>query len=250
LSLATLEVADGIATITLRRPEARNALSLELLGALHDRCDELASRSDAHVALLRGEGKAFCAGMDLKAVLHDPAAPRRLLRSIAELTLKVRALPMVTVAMAHGAAIGGGCGLACVCDVVLTHAESKMGYPEVDLGVCPAVVAPWLVRKIGAGRARRVLLMGGVMSGGEAFALGMADLLARDEAELASMTSATVSRLARGGPEALRTTKALLNRLDGSELAGHVRQGAELSADVIAAPQTQQRLREKLGPGR
>jgi isohexenylglutaconyl-CoA hydratase len=248
MPLATLEVADGIATITLRRPEARNALSLELLWALHERCDELARRTDAHVTLLRGEGKAFCAGMDLKAVLHDPAAPRGLLRSIAELTLKVRALPMVTVAVAHGAAIGGGCGLACVCDVVLTHEQSKMGYPEVDLGVCPAVVAPWMVRKIGAGRARRVLLMGGVMRGSEAHALGIADLLARDEAELEALTATTLARLAQGGPNALRATKALLNRLDGAELAGRVRDGAELSADVIATPQTQLRLREKLGP--
>jgi methylglutaconyl-CoA hydratase len=245
--LAALTISDRIATIAMQRPESRNALSIELLGALRTQVDLVARRDDVSVVVLEGAGKAFCAGMDLKAVLDDPAAPRRLLNALAELTLALRALPAVTVAKVRGAAIGGGCGLACVCDLALTHADSKMGYPEVDLGVCPAVVAPWLVKKIGAGRARRVLLLGGVMSGREAHALGMVDTLVEAEGELDSACDELCARLAKGGAHAIRATKEILNTIDQSTDGALVRRGADLSADVVATPQTQQMLRAKMG---
>ncbi|MFO0830341.1 MAG: enoyl-CoA hydratase/isomerase family protein [Phycisphaerales bacterium] len=244
--LATLSMSGRIATLSLNRPDARNALSIDLLGALHAHADALARRDDVSVLVLTGAGKSFCAGMDLKAVLDDPAAPRRLLHLLADFTVKLRALPMVTLAKVNGAAIGGGCGLSCVCDIAITHADSRMGYPEVDLGVCPAVVAPWLVRKIGAGPARRVLLMGGLMSGQEAFGLGMVDHVVPGAADLEAAAGALAEKLAKGGPHALRATKQLLNSIDGSNDAAIVGRGADLSADVVATPQTQQLLRARL----
>lgn len=245
-NLATLTTSGRIATLTLNRPDARNALSIDLLGALHAHAEALARRDDVSVLVLTGAGKSFCAGMDLKAVLDDPAAPRRLLHLLADFTLKLRALPMVTLAKVNGAAIGGGCGLACVCDIALTHSDSKMGYPEVDLGVCPAVVAPWLVRKIGAGAARRVLLMGGLMSGQQAFGIGMVDQIVPGAGDLDGAADALAQRLAQGGPHALRATKNLLNTIDGSVDATLVKRGADLSADVVAMPETQRTLRAKL----
>ena len=86
----------------------------------------------------------------------------------------------MTVAKVNGAAIGGGCGLACVCDLAVTHADARLGFPEVDLGLCPAVVAPWVVKKIGQGPARAMLLRGGVMTGEEAYSRGLVDVLADD----------------------------------------------------------------------
>ncbi len=154
--LAKLSFHGRAATLSLNRPDARNALSIELLAALHARVGEIAARDDVTILVVTGEGKSFCAGMDLKAVLKSPELPLRLLSSLAEFTIKLRALPQVVVAKVNGAAIGGGCGLACVCDIAITHGDSKMGFPEVDLGVCPAVVAPWLVKKVGAGRARQI----------------------------------------------------------------------------------------------
>jgi methylglutaconyl-CoA hydratase len=245
MQLATLTLSGRIATLALHRPETHNALSIDLLEALHARARELASMPDVSVLVLTGVGKSFCAGMDLKAVLDDPAAPRRLLHLLADFTLALRGLPMVTVAKVQGAAIGGGCGLSCVCDIAITHAQSKMGYPEVDLGVCPAVVAPWLVRKIGAGKARRVLLMGGLVSGQQAFELGMVDHVVPTLQELDDACNAIVQRLAQGGPHALRATKHLLNTLDGSSDASLVKRGADLSADVVATPETQAMLRER-----
>jgi enoyl-CoA hydratase/carnithine racemase len=121
-----------------------------------------------------------------------------------------------------------------------------MGYPEVDLGVCPAVVAPWLVRKIGAGAARRVLLSGGLMSGRQAFELGMVDHLTESVEALDAATETLATRLATGGPHALRATKDLLNRLDGSLDASTVKQGADLSAKVVVMEETRAMLRAKM----
>jgi enoyl-CoA hydratase/carnithine racemase len=122
-----------------------------------------------------------------------------------------------------------------------------MGFPEVDLGVCPAVVAPWLVRKIGAGRARKVLLTGGLLTGAEAMQLGMVDHCVEQAADLDAACEKLAARLAEGGPNALRATKGLLNELDGSMDADLIRRGAALSASVIATPETQATLRTKLG---
>lgn len=248
---ATLYFDGTIARLTINRPDARNALSIEILDALHERLAELESDArGAHVLVLSGAGKAFCAGMDLKAVLvelsGDPALGKRLLTGLAELTLRLRALPMVTIASVNGAAIGGGCGLTCVCDLSVTHADAKLGFPEVDLGLCPAVIAPWVLRKLGPGVGRRALLMGGVMSGEEAKGIGLVDFLAPDRAGLDTLTGEVTQRLGAGGPKALAATKALLNRLDGSGDRDAVLRGAELSASVLATPEAQAALKARM----
>lgn len=244
--LATLTFDGPIAELTLNRPDSRNALSPDLLAALHDRAGELAARPDVTVLRLTGAGKAFCAGMDLKLVLGDAPLAEQLLTSLADLTLKLRLLPMVLVAVVNGPAIGGGCGLVTVCDLAITFADNKMGFPEVDLGVCPAVVAPWLVRKIGFGPARRVLLSGGLMSGAQAHDLGIVSALVPTHAELQPAAATLVERLASGGPHALRATKSLLNDIDGSRDHAVLREAAALSARVLNTPETQSTLRRKL----
>lgn len=233
-TLCLLERRGAIATLTLNRPEARNALSIDLLDALNARLDELAHMADINAAILTGAGPAFCAGMDLKAVLNEPGAPERLLNKIADATLKLRALPMPTIARVNRAAIGGGCGLMCVCDFAITHGDAKIGYPEVDLGVCPAVVAPWLVRKIGAGAARRVLLAGGTMNGARAHQLGLVTALAPAD-ELDQTANELAQRIAAGGPAAIRATKKWLNELDGPDLAAQVAKGAQISTEVVTS---------------
>ena len=196
--------------------------------------------------LLAGEGKAFCAGMDLKSVLNEPGGAGRLLSAIAELTIKLRRLHAVVVGRVRGAAIGGGCGLACVCDMTVTHPEAKWGYPEVDLGVCPAVVAPWLVEKIGAGRSREVLLMGGTFNGARAHELGLATHLAEKDS-LESETEAVVERLASAAPGALRTTRAWLAEMSGGAIEEAARRGAALSAEVVQGEEAQTALRVRFG---
>jgi enoyl-CoA hydratase/carnithine racemase len=244
--LCTLAIDGSIARLTFNRPDARNSLSRELLGAMHARVDELQSRADVAVTIVTGEGKAFCAGMDLKAILGDGSAAGDLLVRFAELTWKLRNLPQVTVACVNGAAIGGGCGLAVVADVSVTHADAKVGFPEVDLGVSPAVVAPWLVRKVGAGKARCILLRGGVMSGAEAHAAGFIDLCVPSIDELNGAAENLARRLAQGGRLALRATKGLLNEIDGSVSLEELRRAAALSAEVFNSPEAQERMRARL----
>lgn len=244
-----LDISGLVATLTINRPESRNAMSLEILDAMHDATDTIAS-SDTSVLVITGTGRAFCAGMDLKAVLielsGDEGMGLRLLTRLAELTLKIRALKQVTLASVNGAAIGGGCGLTCVCDMTISHTEAKLGFPEVDLGICPAVIAPWVVKKLGPSTARKAMLMGGVMSAQEALDIGLVDQLAADQDSLDSLCEETAQRLASGGPKALSATKDLLNSLDGSTDTEMVLRGATLSAEVLATPEAQAALAARM----
>ncbi|MDF1810064.1 MAG: enoyl-CoA hydratase/isomerase family protein [Phycisphaerales bacterium] len=244
-----LDIDGLIATLTINRPEARNAMSIEILEGMHSAVDSL-SNSETTVLVITGTGRAFCAGMDLKAVLielsGDASVGKQLLSSLAELTLKIRNLHQVTVASVNGAAIGGGCGLTCVCDVTISHADAKLGFPEVDLGICPAVIAPWVVRKLGPGVARRAMLMGGVMSGRDGFDIGLVDYLSETRDELDELTESIAQRLSTGGPKALSATKKLLNTIDGSQNDELVRKGAEISATVLATPEAQAALKARL----
>lgn len=241
-ALVTYTAADGIVTVTLDRPESRNALSLELIRALGEALRRAATERGIRVLVLAGAGKSFCAGMDLKAVLDDPAAMGEMLRELSRVSRFLRRLDVPTIARVQGAAIGGGCGLMIVCDFAITHPEAKLGYPEVDLGICPAVVAPWLVRRIGAGRARAMLLAGGTMSGSEGFGAGLATHLV-PQAELDSTVADLARRLAGGGRRALSATKRWLNELDGSEQDAVLDKAAEISAEIIAGDEARERLR-------
>lgn len=244
-TLVNLESTGGISRLSFQRPDVRNALSIAMLAEAIDAVASLPVSTA--VLVITGEGRCFCAGMDLKAILDDPTAPRRLLGSLGTLTLRLRELPCPVIARVNGAAIGGGCGLACVADFTVTHADSKMGFPEVDLGVCPAVVAPWVVRRVGAGAARRILLAGGLMSGREAFEAGLATHLVETREELDGAVNALAAKLASGGAKAMAATKGLLNDLDGSRDAALLERAAALSAEVIAGPEAQAMLRKARG---
>ena len=232
----------GITTMTLNRPSKRNALSLELIEAMYEKLEEVERDKEMRVFVLAGEGRSFCAGMDLKGVIDDPVKMKQMLRRLSEATKRIRSLPVPTIATVQGAAVGGGCGLMVVCDFAFTHPEAKVGYPEVDLGVCPAVVAPWLIKKLGAGKARAMLLAGGTMSGEQGFQAGLATHLCEQDALLDSVDSFAMN-LARGGKEAMATTKKWLNELDGSLDDDVLRRAADLSAEIIAGEEAQSRLK-------
>ncbi|MCA9284567.1 MAG: enoyl-CoA hydratase/isomerase family protein [Phycisphaerales bacterium] len=241
MPLVLMESSDGVVTITLNRPEAHNALSLDLIVELGTAVESVATDPDLRVVVLAGAGKSFCAGMDLKAVRDDPVAMGEMLRRLSQATRQLRRLPVPVIARVQGAAIGGGCGLMVVADFAVTHPEAKVGYPEVDLGICPAVVAPWLVRRIGAGPARAMLLAGGTMTGAEGHARGLATHLAELD-RLDDAVQSLVRRLVAGGPKALAATKKWMNDLDGSCDDAVLDRAAEISAAVIAGTEAQGRL--------
>lgn len=247
LAITTFE--GGIATLTLNRPEQRNALAPELIEALNDALGVIergAETAEARVLIIAGAGKSFCAGMDLKGVLSDPVKMAAMLRGLSLVMRRIRRLPIPTIARVQGAAVGGGCGLMVVPDFAFTHPEAKVGYPEVDLGVCPAVVAPWLIRKLGPGPARAMLLAGGTMSGRDGFDAGLATHLV-EESELEAAAAELAKKLLKGAPHAIAITKRWLNELDGSMDDAPLEKAAELSAQVIAGPEAQGRLRKLYG---
>lgn len=244
--LALSRLDDGILTITLNRPDKHNALSLDLIEALHDAVEAAHRNAQARVVILTGAGRSFCAGMDLRGVITDVPAMSRMLDTLAMTALRIRALPVPTIAMVNGAAVGGGCGLMVVTDLAITHPDAKVGYPEVDLGVCPAVVAPHLIRKIGAGRARAMLLSGGTITGEEGHRRGLVDHLVLRE-QLESFTHDLARKLATGGRHAQAVTKRWLNELDGSLDEAIAHRAASLSAEVIAGEEAQTNLRRLFG---
>ncbi len=236
----------GVATVTMNRPDARNALSRDLIEALDLAVGQVEADASLRVMVLAGAGAAFCAGMDVKGVMSDPAGMRVMLQGLARVTLRIRRLALPTIAKVQGAAVGGGCGLMVVTDFALTHPEAKVGYPEVSLGLCPAVVAPWLIRRIGPGRARAMLLAGGTYGGDEAFRLGLATHLVPQD-RLEAETGRLAQQLCGGGRQAIAVTKQWLNELDGSLDPALLKRGADLSADVIAGEEAQARLRARFG---
>ncbi|MGA1392815.1 MAG: enoyl-CoA hydratase/isomerase family protein [Phycisphaerales bacterium] len=241
--LVKTTIDGGVCEIRMNRPDVRNAISHELIHAMEAAIASVEENHAIQVAVLSGEGKSFCAGMDLKAVAKDPHAMADMLRALSRVSRRLRRLRVPVIARVQGAAVGGGCGLMVVCDFAVTHASSKVGYPEVDLGICPAVVAPWLVKKIGAGPARAMLLLGGTMSGREGFERGLATHLVEDESQLDEQVAAIAKRLCAGGPHAMAATKRWLNELDGSYEDKVLDDAAELSATMIAGEEAQTRLR-------
>jgi methylglutaconyl-CoA hydratase len=244
--LVSLSIDGAVATMTMRRPEARNALSIDLIAALECTIETIEGDDSLRALIFAGEGKCFCAGMDLKGVMSDPATMADMLRGLSRITRRLRRLDIPVIARVQGAAVGGGCGLMVVADFAVTHPEAKVGYPEVDLGLCPAVVAPWVIRKIGAGPARALLLRGGTMSGEAGYKLGLASHLVAEDA-LESTCLDLARSLGTGGRQAIAVTKRWLNELDGSMDDAALDKAAELSARVIASDEAQNRLRELFG---
>jgi methylglutaconyl-CoA hydratase len=202
-----------VATLTLNRPEKRNAISFELIDDVRRGLEEVAE-SESVVLILTGAGKAFCSGMDLenlKALLGR--SPEQNLKDSQTMVQLFRALyefPKVTIAAVNGAAIAGGTGLALLCDFTLAVPEAKFGYTEARIGFVPAIVSTFLLRQVGEKQARDLLLTGRLFSSDEALHMGLinevvpSDKLMPKARELAAL-------LMENSPSSLRATKKLLN---------------------------------------
>ena len=178
MSYKTIQLAyhSGVATVTLNRPEKRNAISFELIDDLLRALKEVET-SDAIVLVLTGAGKAFSSGMDLdnlKALIGR--SPEQNLKDSEKMVQLFRSLyefPKVTIAAVNGAAIAGGTGLALLCDFTLAVPEAKFGYTEVRIGFVPAIVSTFLLRQVGEKQARDLLLTGRIFGAEEATDLGL-----------------------------------------------------------------------------
>jgi methylglutaconyl-CoA hydratase len=204
---------NGTHSITLNRPEKRNALSPEMMEELTDALRTAAEDPGCFVVVLCGSGSSFCAGLDLDHLetLHanTSAEHRADTERIAKLLRTLYDLPKPTIAAVNGAAIAGGMGLATICDFTLATAESKFGYTEVRIGFVPAIVSSYLRSQIGDKRARDLLLTGRLISGLEAYDLGLVTRVV-DEQDLMDEVRKLTRVLIRNSPAAIQATKRLL----------------------------------------
>ena len=204
------EHSDGILTVTLHRPERRNALTPEMREELIHVLES--SSSSAEILVLTGSGVAFCAGLDLSALERlassSPAEQEADARRIAHLFRTLYTFPAPTIAAVNGAAIAGGTGLATLCDFTLAVPEAKFGYTEVRIGFIPAIVSVFLGMQIGQKQAKNLLLSGRNFDAHQARALGLVDEIV-DAASLLPRAYALAEELLANSPAAMRHTKQL-----------------------------------------
>jgi methylglutaconyl-CoA hydratase len=214
MTYSTLKLAIDaqVALITLNRPERRNAISPEMIEELLEALSAIEAEP-ARVAILTGEGAAFCSGMDLEALRQLAAqSPEENLedsRRMARLFHRLWSFPKPLIAAVNGAAIAGGCGIATLCDFTLAVPEAKFGYTEVRIGFIPALVSVFLERQVGEKAARELLLTGRLIDAAEACALGLVTRVVPGDQLLTAARELAADLLANS-PVALVATKRLL----------------------------------------
>ena len=205
---------NGILTITMNRPDKRNALNPEMMENLIHAFISAGEDLSCRVVMLTGAGSAFCAGLDLDhlATLNakTPAEHRVDSERIARLLRTLYDMPKPTIAAVNGAAIAGGMGLATICDFTLAVPEAKFGYTEVQIGFVPAIVSAFLRGQIGDKRSRDLLLTGRLIKAQEAFDLGLITRVVSEQ-DLMDEAHRLANSLLRNSPAAMQATKRLLS---------------------------------------
>ena len=231
--MSTITVTGGpFVTVTLNRPDVRNAFNEELIADLTSWAIDAAKAPGIRAAVLRGAGKTFCAGADVnwmaKTVtytreqnLDDAQRMRRMFELLDE-------LPFPVIGRVHGAALGGGAGLASVCDIVVSASDATFGFTEVKLGILPAVISPFALRKIGISAARELFLTGARFSAARAKEMGLVHAVVT-EPELDGAIDGYLKEIASTAPEAVREAKRLIR-----EVAGRVATEGEITTAAIA----------------
>src|SRR5437868_1218960 len=224
----------ALATITLNRPEKRNAISFELISDLMRALDGVA-RSSARVLIVTGAGKAFCSGMDLenlKALIgRSPEQSLEDSRTMVRLFRTIYEFPKVTIAAVNGAAIAGGTGLALLSDFTLAVPEAKFGYTEVRIGFVPAIVSTFLLRQVGEKHARDLLLTGRIIESEEAHRIGLINEIVPAE-KLVERARELASQLMENSPASLVCTKRLLSDHARTELDTQIRSAVQENAAI------------------
>jgi methylglutaconyl-CoA hydratase len=217
--MSVLLVEPGpVTTIRLNRPDVRNALDEALIDALAGWAGSVPQDGTIRAVVLRGNGSVFCAGADLawmrRVAAHTHEENLNDARRAARMFHALDTLPVPLVAGVQGAALGGGAGLVAVCDIVIAAENAVLGFPETTLGIVPATISPYIVRKIGLSAARRFCLSGARFPAAEACRIGLVHEIV-PEADLDAALERRVAEFARAAPSAIAATKRLLAAVDG-----------------------------------
>jgi methylglutaconyl-CoA hydratase len=235
----TVASARGILTLTLNRPDKRNALDAAMIDALLRELEGAELDKEVRVVSLRGAGKDFCAGADLAELLAsvdntaaENAADAARLGSV---FTAIRRLPKPVVAVVHGRALAGGCGLATACDIVAAHAGATFGYPEVQRGFVPAMVIAMLRRAVGEKVGLDLVLTGRLLSAEEAKAIGLVSRVVPSE-RFDSEVESLLEQLAASSPSALALIKRQFYEVEGRSFDDAVALGAKVNAVARGTP--------------
>lgn len=215
--LVLFNVADGVARVTLNRPEKRNALNAELIAALKNALRRAGEDKEVRAIILTGAGADFCSGADLAALqkIANASVEENLddARSLMELFVLIRSVAPPVIAAVRGRALAGGCGLATACDIVLAARSSRFGYPEVKIGFVPAMVMAILRRNVSEKRAFELVTLGAEIGADEAATFGLVNHVLDDEA-FEDEVNAFVQKFMKTSSSAVALTKKLLYRTD------------------------------------
>jgi isohexenylglutaconyl-CoA hydratase len=210
---------DGsVARLVLNRPDRRNALTHDMMLELEDAFRRLRDDGGCRALVLRGAGGHFCAGGDLDAMADMPPRPTNgavdpllpAYRQFGDALIALNELPMATIAIVEGSAVGGGFGMACCSDVVILHESARFGMPEPKVGFIPSQIIPFVVRRLGEGPARELAVTGRVIDAAAAHRLGVGRHLCRTLIEIDATLREILSDIAKMEPSALATVKRLV----------------------------------------
>jgi len=245
MALLEIERRGPVAWAWLARPERHNALTGELADAVSFGFESLAAEPEVRVVVLGGRGPSFCAGADLEDMKASGRAD--LAHNLAEagrLTRMFRAVascPQPVVGRVHGHVLGGGVGLCCACDVPVAAEDARFGLSEVRLGILPALISPYVVRRLGEAHARELMLTGERFDAATALRVGLVQHVV-PAAGLDAAVEERVGQLLQGGPEAQGRVKALLARQAERAWGGMGRDLERLLAEARAGDEAQEGL--------
>lgn len=219
MSFETLDVREdsrGVAYVALNLPEKRNALSGQMIADLTEMARTVGASRETRAVVLSGAGKTFCAGGDLTwmqaQIAADRAGRMAEARKLAMMLKALNEMPVPLIGRIHGAALGGGVGMACVCDVAIAAEGTKFGLTETRLGLIPATIGPYVLARMGEGRARRVFMSARVFGAAEAADLGIVAKAVPDD-DLDAAVEAEVAPYLSVAPGAVGAAKALARAL-------------------------------------
>lgn len=219
--------------VTLNRPEVRNAFNEQVIAEMTAWADRAATDGSLRGVVIGGAGPSFCAGADLawmsKMAAYTHEENLRDARAAAAMFATIDKLPMPVIAQIHGAALGGGAGLAAVADIAVAADDTTFGFTEVRLGLIPAVIAPYVLAKIGQSSARELFVTGRRFDAEHARRIGLVHAVV-PAAELIDTVNGYVREIAANGPEAMVAAKALIRRIANLSIA----EAAPITAEAIA----------------
>lgn len=212
----------GAVTVTINRPDRRNAFDAETIAALREAFETLHGQDGVRVVFVRGAGGTFCAGADLDwmrdAVEWDEADNRDDALSLARMLKALHDIPALTVALVEGAAMGGGAGLVAACDMAVATEDAKFAFSEVKLGLTPATISPYVVEAIGPRRARALFATARLFDATDAQVFGLVDEVVGNAAELDAVRDRIAGEVLLTAPGAVRDAKALVSHVHGHRL--------------------------------